>query len=147
MQERTGVIPGDLVLLVAAEGAEAARIALGAVRLAVGEHLRLRDAERHASSWVTDFPMFEWDDALGLSEETALSRFGFLLEALESGAPLHRGIALRLDPVVMLLCWARAIREVIAFPKTMSAACLMTQSPLRSGDGPDCGFTHGRKAV
>jgi len=67
--------------------------------------------------------------AIGLDRETAAEKFGFLLEALESGAPPHGGIALGLDRIVMLLCGCKSIRDVIAFPKTQSGACPMTGAP------------------
>jgi len=67
--------------------------------------------------------------AIGLTRETAQEKFGFLLEALESGAPPHGGIALGLDRMVMLLCGCKSIRDVIAFPKTQSGACPMTSAP------------------
>ncbi|MBT6049477.1 MAG: aspartate--tRNA ligase, partial [Candidatus Scalindua sp.] len=66
---------------------------------------------------------------LNIDETTAQERFGFLLEALKYGAPPHGGLALGLDRMVTLLLGLDDIREVIAFPKTQKATCLMVDAP------------------
>ncbi|MEH6550239.1 MAG: aspartate--tRNA ligase [Pseudomonadales bacterium] len=84
-----------------------------------GGSLRIHDIETQKTVF----------NVLGIGEAEAEDKFGFLLEALKYGAPPHGGLAFGLDRLVMLITGTDSIREVIAFPKTQSAACVMTAAP------------------
>lgn len=73
-------------------------------------------------------------DAIGLTEEEAEDKFGFLLDCFDSGAPPHGGLALGLDRLAMMLAGGRSIRDVIAFPKTTAAQCLLMGAPAPVDD-------------
>ena len=112
---------GDLETMVSNPGAAKARaydMVLNGNEVGGGSiRIHQADVQRH---------MFE---ALGFSKESAEAQFGFLIQAFEYGAPPHGGIAFGLDRLIMLMSKSPSIRDVIAFPKTQKATCLMTEAP------------------
>jgi len=192
LNKRLHAEPKDLVLMVA-DKPGIANQALGALRLEVAQQQALIPENKYAFVWITEFPLFEYDETedrlaavhhpftspfeedlnlltenpekvrsraydlvlngseigggsirihdlaiqrkifktLGISPEEAQLKFGFLLEALKYGAPPHGGMALGFDRLVALMTGVKSIREIIAFPKTTSAACPLTDAPSR----------------
>ncbi len=184
------VEPGTTLLFAAGEDATVCRV-LGGLRTHLGRELSLADERRDELLWVTDFPLFEWDEdggrwtfshhpftgiapgheeliesdpgaalsqaydlvwngwelgsgsirihdqaiqrrvfsALGLTDEEAKAKFGFLLDALQMGTPPHGGFAMGLDRVCALLVGEPNIREVTAFPKVSSGSDPLTGAP------------------
>ena len=192
VNERTGAVPGDLLLIVA-DKASVVNSCLGMLRLELAKRLNLMKKEEYALVWVTRFPLLEYNEEegrlesvhhpftspleedlpflqdqpekvraraydivlngseigggsvrihnpalqetmfriLGISREEANLKFGFFLEALRYGAPPHAGIALGFDRLAAILTGSESIREVIAFPKTQTASCLLSDAPSR----------------
>jgi len=202
LAERLGAENGDLMLFVA-DKANVANDCLARLRNEMGKRLGLIKEGVYMPAWITDFPLFEWNEdekrfeamhhpftapmeedldlfmsvetsalpdvrasglasvraqaydivlngyeigggsirihkkevqdrmfqLLNITAEDADAKFGFLLEALEYGAPPHGGIALGLDRLVMILAGAHSIRDVIAFPKTQKAVCPLSSAP------------------
>jgi aspartyl-tRNA synthetase len=182
--------PGDLLLFSADTEATVARV-MGTIRLELGKRLHLIDETKLSFTWVTEFPLLEYDEdekryvavhhmftapriedidtldhnplqarsraydlilngteigggsirihrrdlqekmfkLVGLTPQEAYDKFGYMLDAFEYGTPPHGGIAFGVDRLIMIMAGRSSIRDVIAFPKTQSASCLLTQAP------------------
>lgn len=193
--EQTAVESGDLLLFGAGDWLQTSTF-MGQLLVKLGADLELA-TEDWAPLWVTDFPMFEWDEEnnrysamhhpftapvaasadelkqdpanavsrgydmvlngaeigggsirihkpemqsavfglLGIGDEEAQAKFGFLLEALKYGCPPHGGIAFGLDRIAALMAGEASIRDVIAFPKTTTAQCPLTEAPSSIAQG------------
>ena len=188
--EKVEAQAGDLICFVADKNSVVFD-ALGQLRLEVARKLNILNPDEFKFLWVTEFPLFEYDeednrwvakhhpftspmdediqyldsdpgkvrakaydlvlngvelgggsirihmrelqskmfDKLGMSEEEANQKFGFLLEAFKYGTPPHGGMAFGLDRLIMLMAKTQSIRDVIAFPKVQNASCLMSNAP------------------
>lgn len=113
-----GVSPEELKANPAAANSNAYDMVLNGYEVGGGS-VRIHDAAMQSAVF----------DVLGIDEEEQQRKFGFLLDALKYGTPPHAGLAFGLDRLVMLLCGTENIRDVIAFPKTTAAACLLTDAP------------------
>lgn len=194
INRHTEAVPGDVILF-GADSAKVVNDVLGNLRNSLARKLNEIAGDEYRFVWITDFPMFEYDEdekrfkamhhpftapreedldhletspasvraraydlvlngaeigggsmrihrsdiqdrvfsVLGLGQAEAQEKFGFLLEALRYGAPPHGGIAFGVDRIVALLTGSESIRDVIAFPKTQKATCLLTGAPTPVG--------------
>ena len=195
--EKLNAKPGDLLLLLSGNKKKTLSI-MGNIRLEMARRMNLvNENSKSALLWVTDFPLFEWDDeskrfyamhhpftspkiediplmesnpeevraraydlvlngneiaggsirihdsqlqakmfkSLGISDEDAKEKFGFLMGAFKFGAPPHGGIAFGFDRLAMLFAGKHSIRDIIAFPKTSSGMSLMDDSPSHVEEG------------